>query len=58
MARNKMTRVQRIMEAQATVERWLQTLLPMTTEDPRFDGALCAYSAAIDYRRMCERIGR
>lgn len=53
--RKTSTRVTKILEAQATVDRWLSTLVPMTIEDPRFDGCLVAYEAAIANRRICER---
>lgn len=55
MTRNhRPTRVERIIEAQRVVEHWLQHLSNLTADDPRFDGALVGYEAAIDFRRLAE----
>ena len=50
-----MTKIyQRVLEAQATVERWNEFLLNLDSDDPRFDGALIARAAAVDLRKSVE----
>jgi len=51
----KPSRVERIIDAERTVRHWLNLLTPLSPDDPRFDGALVGYEAAIAFRRMMEK---